>query len=90
MIESTYSISSFVGIGVVHPDVANAAEFVRDAEVQADRFGVADMQIAVRLRRETGANLRVLSAANIFRDDVADKVRRSWIIDRCCHCCVRN
>ena len=30
------------------------AEFLRDAEIQADRLGVADMEIAVRLRRKAG------------------------------------
>ena len=53
----------FLGrVGVVHPQVADAAEFARDAEVEADRFGMADVEIAVRLRRETGVDPRVLSA----------------------------
>ena len=39
-------------IGVVEAQVAAAAEFLRHAEIQADRLGVADMQIAVRLRRK--------------------------------------
>ena len=39
-------------VGVVEAQVAAAAEFLRDAEVQADRLGMADVQIAVRLRRE--------------------------------------
>ncbi len=45
----------FLGrIGVVEPQMAAAAEFLGDAEVQADRLGVADMQIAVRLGRKAG------------------------------------
>jgi hypothetical protein len=36
-------------IGVVEAQVAAAAEFLGDAEVQPDRLGVADMQVAVRL-----------------------------------------
>ena len=43
----------FLGrIGVVEAQMAAAAEFLRDAEIQADRLGVADMQIAVRLGRK--------------------------------------
>ena len=45
----------FLGrIGVVEAQIAVAAEFLGDAEIEADRLGVADMQIAVRLRREAG------------------------------------
>ena len=43
----------FLGrIRVVEAQVAGAAELLRDAEVQADRLGVADVQVAVRLRRK--------------------------------------
>jgi hypothetical protein len=42
------------GIGVVEAQMAAPAEFLRHAEIQADRLGVADMQIAVRLRRLSG------------------------------------
>ena len=63
-------------VGVVHANVADAAELVRDSEVEADRFRVADVQITVRLGRKTGADLFVFSRANILRDDVANKVRR--------------
>ena len=43
----------FLGrIGIVEAQIALAAEFLGDAEIQADRFGVADMEIAVRLRRK--------------------------------------
>jgi hypothetical protein len=41
-------------IGVVEAQVAAATELGGDAEVQADRLGMADMQVAVRLGRETG------------------------------------
>ena len=45
----------FLGrIGVVEAQIAVAAELLRDAEIQADRLGVADMQIAVRLGRKAG------------------------------------
>ena len=41
-------------VGVVEAQVAAAAELLRDAEIEADRLGVADMQIAVRLGRKAG------------------------------------
>ena len=52
LIESTYSTSSLVGIGVVEAQVALAAVLAREAEVEADRLGMADVQIAVGLGRE--------------------------------------
>jgi len=39
-------------IGVVEAQPTNAAEFFCQTKVQADRTGVADVQIAVRLRRK--------------------------------------
>ncbi len=48
----------FLGrIGVVETQMTAAAEFLGDAEIQADRLGVADMQIAVRLGRKAGDHL---------------------------------
>jgi hypothetical protein len=41
-------------VGVVEAQVAAAAELAGDAEVEADRLGVADVQVAVRLRGEAG------------------------------------
>ncbi len=49
----------FHWIGVVEAHVATAAKVARQAEVQADAFGVADVQKAVGLRRKAGANARV-------------------------------
>jgi hypothetical protein len=54
--ESTYSCSSFVRVGVVEAHVARAAVVAGEAEVQADRFRVAEVQVAVRFRREAGAD----------------------------------
>src|SRR5690606_32561567 len=49
-----------------------------DAEVQADRLGVADVQVAVRLGRETGADAGVLPAGQVLADDLADEVLAGW------------
>ena len=43
-----------VGVGVVEAQVADTAELGGDAEVDRDRLGMADVQVAVRLRREPG------------------------------------
>ena len=45
----------FLGrVGVVEAQMALAGKFLRDAEIQGNRLGMADVQIAVRLRRESG------------------------------------
>ena len=75
----------FRRVGVVHANVADAAEFVGDAEVQANRFGVADVEIAVRLWRKTCLNFRPSAAANVLRHDIADEVGRSGSVGRRSH-----
>src|SRR5690606_33823097 len=65
----------FLGrVGVVETQVALAAEFLGQAEVQADALGVADVQVAVGLRRETGDDLGVLAAVQIGLNDGAQEV----------------
>ena len=46
-------------VGVVEAQVAAAAELLGDAEIEADRLGVADVEVAVRLRRKAGDDARV-------------------------------
>ncbi len=46
----------FFRVGVVKPQVAHAAVVARQAEVEADALGVADVQVAVGLGREAGAD----------------------------------
>src|SRR5947209_1340663 len=47
MIDSTYSVSSFVGL-VSSKRVAPAPELLGKAEVEHDALGVADVQVAIR------------------------------------------
>ncbi len=61
-------------IGVVEAQIALAAELLRDAEIQGDRLGMPDMQVAVWLRREAGHDPAVLVGGEIGLDDVADEV----------------
>src|SRR5262249_17440657 len=67
----------FARIGVVEAEVGQTAELRGDAEVEAYRLRVPDMEIAVRLRRKA----RVHSAAvfvlrAVLHDDVADEMGR--------------
>jgi len=61
-------------VGVVEAQVAQAAEFAGDAEVQADRLGVADVQVAVGLGGEACADRRMFPAGEVLADDLADEV----------------
>ena len=61
-------------VGVVEAQMAAAAEFLGDAEIQADRLGVADMQVAVRLRRKAGDDRLMPPRRQIGAHDVADKI----------------
>src|SRR5205085_12057307 len=66
---------------VVEAEVAASAVFARDAEIQHDRFGVTDVQISIRLRRETRDDGLMPPFAQIVFDDLADEVevsRRSF------------
>ena len=61
-------------VRVVEPQVAAAAELRGDAEVEADRLGVADVEVAVGLGREARDDASVPPAAQVGGDDVADEV----------------
>src|SRR5580704_5628788 len=62
------------GIGVVEAQIALAGEFLRDAEIEANRLGMADMEIAVRLRRKAGDDFRVAAGCEIGSNNVADEI----------------
>ncbi len=65
----------FLGrIGVVEAQVAVARKFLRNAEIERDRLSVADMEVAVRFRRESGHDLFVFAGSEIRGDEVANKV----------------
>ena len=65
----------FLGIGVVEAQVGVAAEFVGEAEIEADRLGVADVQIAVGLGRKAGLHAAgVLIGLQVVENDVANEV----------------
>ena len=72
--ESTYSFF-LLGIGVVEAQIGVSAELVGEAEVEADGFGVADVQVAVGLGRKAGLHASVvLVGLQVFEHDVAMKL----------------
>src|SRR5262249_45274462 len=65
------------GIGVVEAEVALAAILLSHAEIDADRLGVAHVQIAVRLRRKARLDAIVFAGPQIFLDELFDEVERT-------------
>ncbi len=63
------------GVRVVEAEVAFSAEPFRQAEVETDGFGVADVQVSVRFRRKAGDDLRHSSGGKVIGDDALQKVR---------------
>src|SRR5215471_18207588 len=61
-------------IGVVEAQMTTAAELLGHAEVENDRLGVADVQIAVRLRRKAGHHRALAFSREVRPDDVADEI----------------
>ena len=65
-------------VRVVEAEVGPAAEGAGEAEVEEDRLRVADVQEAVRLRREAGHDLAAaLARGDVGRDDVGEEVLRA-------------
>src|SRR2546426_8236239 len=67
----------FGRVGVVVTQVANAAEFTSDAEVEADALGMANVEIAVGLGRKAGVDLPVFRRDHVGCNDGADEVTGS-------------
>src|SRR5204863_9313580 len=68
-------------IRVVETEMTTSAVFIRDAEVEADRFRVTNMEIAIRLRRKSRDDNVVPPFAEIVLDDLAhdfEAFRRSF------------
>jgi len=61
-------------VGVVETEMAAPAEFLGDAEIERDRLGMADMEIAVGLGRKARDRRGDALLRNIRGDDVADEI----------------
>jgi len=82
--------TGFLGrrVGVVEAQVAAAAELARHLEAQQDRSRVADVQVAVRLRRETRDDAAAVPTRRDVRcDQLANEVAS---ISRCIRRSVRH
>ena len=65
------------GIGIIEPQVTHAVVFGGDAKIEADRLGVANMQMPIRLRRKSRHHPpAVLAGLQVCGDDLANKIRR--------------
>src|SRR5581483_10524050 len=60
-------------VRVVIAEIAPAAEL---AEIETDRFRMADVQIAVRLRREPRDHGLIAAGAEVFIDDLTNEIAR--------------
>ena len=62
-------------VGVVEAQVALAGEFLGQPEIEADGLGVADVQVAVGLRRKARMDAPgPFAGAHVLVDDLADEV----------------
>src|SRR6516165_9985092 len=61
-------------IGIIEAQMAAPSEFPRNAEVEEDRLGVTDVQVAVGLRRETGHDGVIAPGLEIGTNDVSYEV----------------
>ncbi len=65
------------GVGVVEAEVAVAAEFAGNAEVETNRLGVANVKVAVRLGRKAGDHTSaVFPGSDVRGDDLTNEVLR--------------
>ena len=78
----------FNRVGVIETQVANTIVLLGDTEVHADGFDVADMQVTIRLRRETCLNTSVVHAlSEVFLDDLLNEVERFFFFAFNRHVC---
>ena len=78
----------FFGVGVVETQVAQAVVNIRQTEVQADGFGVTDVQVAVGFGREAGLDGFVDDGADemvvrelVFIEHNGSLLGRDWVSD---------
>ena len=75
-----HKLRLFLGrIRVVEKQIALSVVFFSRTEIQAKRFRVPDVQIAVRFRGKTGMNFRDLPFGKLFVYNVFDKVVRFFL-----------
>ncbi len=71
-------------VGVVHPQVAGAPVLGFDAEIETDGLRMADVEIAVRLRREPRGDTVMFLCRQVVVNDFPDKIGWSGSVTRHC------
>ncbi len=67
----------FGWIGVIKSHIAKATKLSRNTEIEADGFGVSDMQIAVGLGRKTCMNSPIVFVClQVLSNNRSDKIQR--------------
>ena len=85
-LDRLFVLDLFLGrIGVIETEMAAAGKVAGQAEVQTDRLGMADVQVAVRLRREAGDDAAMPPLFEVGTDNIADKVARRTFGDLIIH-----
>ena len=70
-------------VGIIEAQVAGAAVLLGGAEVQADRLGMADVQVAIGFGRKARGNpASELATLEIGFDDLMDEVERASRVSR--------
>jgi hypothetical protein len=73
----------FGGIGIIEPQVTPPVVLKRDTEIEADRLGVTNVEMAVRLRWKAGDNSAVMFIGlQVRRNKVTNKVGRGRVFRR--------
>ena len=69
----------FDGIGVVEAEIARAAKFFGNAKIHANSFGMANMQVSIRFRRETRVEpSSILAIFKIVGNDLFYKIQTTF------------
>ena len=72
-------VALLLGIGIVEAQVALTAKLLGDAEIEANRFGVADLQITIWLGREACLHTSiVLTSCHVGSHHLANKIGRRF------------
>ena len=75
-LDGVYILCVFLhGVGVVETQVGLAAVLLCQSEINADRLGMADVQVAVGFRRKTGLDGGVLALAQALLDNLFKEIQ---------------
>ena len=65
------------GVRVIHPEIAGSLVLLGDAEIEANRLGMTDVDVAVWFGREAGGHSSLMFVGpQVIVDDVPDEIRR--------------